>query len=401
MVAGHENDQFPPIEATGLLPPNIHSYHPAVVNGIFEILKTFVPVKEQRFMDDMEYLRVGQEPGKTVVIPAWIVAPYWQNIGRVMSMINAVRRVDRKFNIGPITEQVIVVSPYMECRSDHLAELSVTETNGDDWVIDSINQGKVVLPGETIYTEMTARMLEGTDILITMDLHSKEALDTLREKIPWVMHLSAFPLFADWVREHNLIKPNTRILALDFGSLAREEFFSILLGGIKIVRGGKYRPKHNKAEVKILTGEDIRDVIMLTADEVIDTFGTIDEWLNELHNQKVSEVYVFSTSGRLSGPAIARIRAAINKGYMVKIVTTNNLPNAEMLKIFPQAEVLDVIPVFTAALRSIMQPDPTYGDKYGIQRFIFNPDSSRQVLERLLASKLVQPNSCKWTGIES
>lgn len=374
-------------EVTGLLHPDIHRYYPDFVNAIMAACgeDAWVPVKEKLFMDGNPYLRVGAEPGPTVVIPFWIDAPLDTNVMRLHAMGNAVTHEEWRHQ--RLTRRRIGVCGYFESRSDHLAV--VPENASDGWSVslppDQKEDGKVVLPGEAVYVEMIAQILEDIhlDDLIVMDFHSKEGLDTLRRHVPRVYHISAFPLFADRTKIMGLSKKDARIFVPDLGAYARDALFSRLTG-FPLVRGAKWRPAHSVAEVTLIDDVDLTGTALLAGDEVIDTAGTIFQWLEDLKtNRGVSEVHIFSTSGKFSGPAISRIRDAFNRGLLDSLMVTDNLPSASMIKLFPNARTVPVISLFSRVLKTILSPDGIEKDPYHIHRYLFEPEAPEQIEIRL------------------
>lgn len=374
-------DQPLPIEATGLLHPDIHAFHPVFVNGIFRELRNWVPVKEKDYFDDTLYLRIGAPlAGDTAVIVGWPV-PKPDVMWQLKSMGNALTH--EQGTIPRLAKRIIVVAGYLEGRSDHYSEVKQEEADG--WSIPSTQEGKVILPGEAIQVEQMAKDFEqmGVDDLIVMDVHSETALNYLRAHVPHVWHLTGMPLFVEEVREHlEWLVGDVAVFSPDKGALARSEFFAKPLG-LRVLRGEKYRPAHNQAEVSLPNGHDLAGLNLLTIDEVFDTFGTFIQWLGELKRRGVEKTYGFSTSGLASGPAIARMKTAFDQRWLEWFTTTNTHPHAEMAKLFSPVTVLDAIPVFANMLRSIVEPGALEEDRYGIKKYLFNPDPPEIVEERM------------------
>lgn len=370
-----------PIEATGLLHPDIHAFHPEFVNGVMCALRDWVPVKQKDFFDGTSYLRIGAPlAGDTAVIVGWPV-PKPDVMWQLRSMGNALTHEQAK--IPRLANRVIFVAGYLEARSDHFSEVKIEEADG--WSIPSTQPGKETLPGEAIQVEQMAQDFEqmGVSDLILMDVHSETALRYLRAHVPHVWHLTAMPIFADEVQRHpEWLLGDVVVFGPDWGALARSEFFAKLLG-LRVLRGEKYRPTHNQTEVTLPNGHDLTDLRLLTVDEVFDTFGTFIQWLEELKRQGVKKTYGFSTSGLASGPAIARMKTAFDQEWLEWFTTTNTHPRAEMIKLFPQTTIRDVVPLFVNMLRSIVEPGALEEDRYGIKKYLFNPDPPEVVEERM------------------
>lgn len=329
-------------------------------------------------MDGMPYFRIGNEPQKTVVIPHWIVAPLSKTKLSLDAMIQAVRREGESGK--PLADKVVVVFPYFEARSDHPTVMR-SEDAGDRWTVSANTSDMVLLPGETIFTELIAATMKslGVTDVVVMDLHSRKALDDLRVHVPNVVYLTAVPLFAEWARRDIDLR-NAVVYAPDRGSLARAELLARLLS-LPFHQGKKYRPGHNEVEVRVRDGGDLEGKTLLTVDEVIDTFGTVEASLRKLKfKHGVERTHVFSTAGKFSGPAIDRLGNAFNEGLLDGLVLTNTLPTAEKARLFPKVQILDVANVFVAALEHVLsggQPSAY------LQRFLFEPDTPEVVEARV------------------
>lgn len=374
-----------PSEITGLLRPETHAYYPEFVNALFGELEAWVPVKTKWFMDKMPYAKIGEKPGETVVVPGWVGAPYWEKIGAIVELGNAASHAEQSY--PSLTSRRILVVPDIEGRSDQIARIPLQHADG--WTMRSDDPQKVMEAGEAVFSEMTAQMLgvvgHFTDV-IYMDPHSRKVIEYMDRYIPNAVPLTAIPLFAEYVRARAWNTGNTVVHLPDLGSIARGELLATLLDK-PVSRGDKYRPGHNKSEVTILNG-GIDQATVITIDDRADTVGTIAVNLEKLKQMGADKLYVLSTHGIWSGPAIARLKKAFYDGILDGIAVTNTLPSAKMVEILKaegyDAEVLDVRPIFIRALKHLLDHQGAEVDTYDIKRFIFRPDDPAVVERRLV-----------------
>lgn len=376
------------IEATGLLTAETHAYYPVFVNYVFGELEALVPVKRKYFMDKMPYLKIGEEPSSTVVILGWISAPFWERIGEIAEIGNAVSHTEDGYS--SLTNRRILVSPDIEGRSDRITRVPANEADG--FVIPAPEPDKVMEAGEAVHAEIIAKMLglvaNITDI-IYMDTHSEFVVRYLDQYIPNALPLTSIPLMVDYIKERGWDKGNTKVYVPDRGALPRCVLLAQLLG-LSIVRGSKWRPAHNEAQIKVFD-DGIEGVNLITLDDRADTAGTISSGLNVLKSKGAQDIYVLSTHGIWSGPAISRLQNAFEAGSLKGLAVTNTLPSSEMIELLRyrgfDAKVLDVRPIFVNALRHILDPNSQDDDSYGANKYIFRPESP-EVFERLLVNYL-------------
>ena len=198
---------------------------------------------------------------------------------------------------------------------------------------------------EPVTAKLVANLLvtAGAGRILTMDLHAAQIQGFF--DIP-VDHLMAGPLIADYFRQMGLA--DLTVVSPDAGGVGRaRDLAERLHAPIAIV--DKRRPTPNVAEVMNVIGQvKGRTVIMM--DDIIDTAGTMISSSQALKNYGVKDVYICSTHGVLSGPAIRRLEDAPIK----EVVVTNTIPLAAGKKI-DKIKVLSVAPIFGEAIIRIYE----------------------------------------------
>lgn len=179
-------------------------------------------------------------------------------------------------------------------------------------------QDKKSSPREPITARLIADLLQAVNIdrLITMDLHADQIQGFF--DVP-VDHLTAMPLFIDYFSKKNL--KNLVVVAPDTGRAKFAKKLGDSLGADLAIMH-KTRPEHNIAEMVHLVG-DVTDKTVLLVDDMVDTAGSITSGLKMLREFGCNDnIYLATTHGLFSGPAIERLKQANFK----EIIVTDTVP---------------------------------------------------------------------------
>ncbi|HEU0337331.1 MAG TPA: ribose-phosphate diphosphokinase, partial [Gaiellaceae bacterium] len=133
-------------------------------------------------------------------------------------------------------------------------------------------QDKKSRPREPITARMVADLLEtaGADRVLTMDLHAGQVQGFFR--IP-VDHMTAVPMFAQYVRDLQIDSERLAAVSPDTGRTKLAGKFAEMIGGDLVVLN-KERPAHNVAKVSTVIG-DVEGKVVVMTDDIIDTAGTL------------------------------------------------------------------------------------------------------------------------------
>ncbi len=177
-----------------------------------------------------------------------------------------------------------------------------------------------------ITARLVADMIETNRLIkdiVTIDMHTEQAQGFFR--VP-VDNLSSKYLFVDYLKKILGEKiDNAVVVAPDFGSAKRAQKFAEALGGLPKSILEKERRGTNVSEVLAVTGEPVKDRVVLMYDDMIDTGGTIvgaaQTLLAPPHGAR--EVYVMATHGIFSGSAREKLPAS-----GIPIIVTNSIPRS-------------------------------------------------------------------------
>ncbi len=179
-------------------------------------------------------------------------------------------------------------------------------------------QDKKSRPREPITARLVADLLQtaGVDRVLTMDLHAGQVQGFF--KIP-VDHMTAVPMFAQYVRDLNLAAPLAAV-SPDTGRAKLAGKFAEMIGGDLVILN-KVRPDHNEAKVTQVIG-DVAGKIAVMTDDIVDTAGTLVAGAAALKEAGALKVYACATHGLFNGPALARIA----ESEIDQLVVTDTVP---------------------------------------------------------------------------
>ncbi len=179
-------------------------------------------------------------------------------------------------------------------------------------------QDKKSAPREPISARLIADLLQAVKIdrLVTMDLHADQIQGFF--DIP-VDHLTAMPLFVDYFKEKKL--KDLVVVAPDTGRAKFAKKLGDKLGADLAIMH-KTRPDHNVAEIVHLVG-DVKNKTVLLVDDMVDTGGSITSGIDKLRLFGCNDdIYLATTHGIFSGPAIERLK----KANLKEIIATDSIP---------------------------------------------------------------------------
>jgi ribose-phosphate pyrophosphokinase len=248
---------------------------------------------------------------------------------------------------------VFVVQPLSNPVNDHIMELLImieALKRASAWRVTAVvpyygyaRQDRKVRPRDPITAKLVANLISaaGADRVLTMDLHAGQIQGFFDFPVD---HLKAVPILSDYFSKRSL--GDVVVVSPDLGSVTRARDIANRLGAtIAII--DKCRPEPNVAEVMNVIGR-VSGKIVIMADDMIDTAGTIILGAEALMERGAKAVYACCTHAVLSGPAIERLEASPIK----EVVVTNTIRLKDNQKIH-KIKQLSVAPLFAAAISRI------------------------------------------------
>ena len=181
-----------------------------------------------------------------------------------------------------------------------------------------VRQDKKSRPREPITAKLVADLLQtaGADRVLTMDLHAGQVQGFF--EIP-VDHMTAVPMFAQYVRDLNLDE-GLAVVSPDTGHAKIAGKFAEMVGGDLVILN-KVRPAHNEATVTTVIG-DVDGKVAVIIDDIVDTAGTLVAGAKALKDAGATKVYACATHGLFNGPALERIADS----DIHRLVVTDTVP---------------------------------------------------------------------------
>jgi ribose-phosphate pyrophosphokinase len=179
-----------------------------------------------------------------------------------------------------------------------------------------------------------------------MDLHAGQVQGFFH--IP-VDHMTAIPLFAQYVRDLNLQEPIAAV-SPDTGRTKLAGKFAEMIGGDLVVLN-KERPEQQVARVTTVIGEVEGKIVVMT-DDIVDTAGTLVAGAAALKENGAVKVYACATHGLFNGPALERIaESAIDRLIVTDTVAIDPRTKPD------NVEVLTVAGILADTIRNVFADD--------------------------------------------
>jgi ribose-phosphate pyrophosphokinase len=179
-----------------------------------------------------------------------------------------------------------------------------------------------------------------------MDLHAGQVQGFFT--IP-VDHMTAVPMFAQYVRDLNLGE-GLAAVSPDTGRAKLAGKFAEMIGGDLVILN-KVRPAHNEAKVSSVIG-DVEGKIAVMTDDVIDTAGTLVAGAAALKEAGATKVYALATHGLFNGLALERIaESEIDRLVVTDTVPVNPLDKPDNI------EVLSVDRILADTIHNVFSDD--------------------------------------------
>jgi len=295
------------------------SSHPALAKQISEILN--IPLTDTlvtRFSDGEIRVQINESVReKRVFVIQSLCNPTNDNIMELLLLIDAAKRASAK-------EVNAVIPYYAYARQDRKDQ-----------------------PRVPISAKVLANLLQsvGTDRVVVVDLHAEQIQGFF--DIP-VEHISALPLFADYLKKLNL--QNLVIVSPDAGGAKRANKLAKKLGAeLAIIY--KMRPRPNAVEVFDVIG-NVEGKNCVIVDDIVDTAGTLVAAADMLLQKGAKSVRACITHGVLSGPAVERL----NNSKLEELVITDTIPTDD--KPIAIKKVLSIAPITAEVIRRVVEGIP-------------------------------------------
>jgi ribose-phosphate pyrophosphokinase len=211
-----------------------------------------------------------------------------------------------------------------------------------------VRQDKKSRPREPITAKLVADLLQtaGADRVLTMDLHAGQVQGFF--EIP-VDHMTAVPMFAQYVRDLNLGE-EVAVVSPDTGHAKIAGKFAEMVTGDLVILN-KVRPAHNEAKVTTVIGS-VEGKVAVIIDDIVDTAGTLVAGAAALRDAGATKVYACATHGLFNGAALEHIAAS----EIHRLVVTDTVP-LDPLARPANVEVLSISGILAETISNVFADD--------------------------------------------
>jgi ribose-phosphate pyrophosphokinase len=262
-------------------------------------------LKVESFPDTETSVRIEEDVrGRDVFIVQPTCPPVNENLMELLVILDAFKRAS--------PNRVTVVLPYYGYARQ-----------------DRKDQGRVPISAKLVANLLTAA---GANRVLTLDLHAAQIQGFF--DIP-VDHLTAAPVFVNYIREQNFPMHEVVFVSPDEGRVKQTLHYQKRLGGeLSIV--DKRRSSATRTEQANLIGASLKGKIALMFDDMVSTAGSVVGAAKVAVLNGAREVHIFATHGVLCDRAVERLR----DGPVKQVVITDTIP-------LPPEKQLDKIKVLS------------------------------------------------------
>jgi ribose-phosphate pyrophosphokinase len=248
-------------------------------------------------------------------------------------------------------ENIVLVQSFSEPTDEHILEFlliaDALERSGARHVnfvlpwMGYSRQDKVFRDGEPIAAKVIANIVSSAYLkrVFLLDIHNSSTPGFF--SIP-TQHLTALPLFVDYVKSHFPHLENFLVASPDFGGLKRARVFADKLQ-LPLINIDKHRDLHTGEIQSMGLQGEVAGKSVLIFDDMIGTGSTVLNATELLKKQGAKEVHFFATHGIFANNG----RENIEKSAVDSVVVTNSIEqSAETAKI----KVIDCSVLFGEAI---------------------------------------------------
>ncbi|MBP6882080.1 MAG: ribose-phosphate pyrophosphokinase [Candidatus Levybacteria bacterium] len=198
-------------------------------------------------------------------------------------------------------------------------------------------QDHIFRDGEAVSLDVVVKTLQSVGInkVIAFDLHTIKIVEEF--SIP-MSHLSALPIFADYIESHNWAGLDTVLVSPDKGGIRRIKLISQMLSDMPYAVIEKNRDVNTgHIEMAGITGEVTHRALIV--DDMISSGKTIVKAAELLSQNGAEEIYVFATHAIFSDEA----PQILEDSSVTKVYVSDTVLVPESKK-FPKLEILSIAP---------------------------------------------------------
>jgi ribose-phosphate pyrophosphokinase len=206
----------------------------------------------------------------------------------------------------------------------------------------------------------------GARHIITFQLHSDKSKTMIDPEICAIDDIPALNLLKRYICDtyiqslENLqqeVRKNWAFCSVDAGGEKLARVFANSFGAPLVVahKQRDYSKLNTVESVHILSAEPLEGKSLWIVDDMIDTAGSIETFINALWSQKPKEINVISIHALFSPPAAQRLAALIKKGLLNRLIVTDTICcSSTILDQLPNLEIVHSAELAAKIIKTIV-----------------------------------------------
>ena len=233
---------------------------------------------------------------------------------------------------SPVNENLMELLIYMDClRRASAKRITAVIPYFGYARQDRKDEGRVPITAKLVANLIVAA---GAHRVLCMDLHAAQIQGFF--DIP-VDHLSASPVFLDWLRDRRDDLDDLVVVSPDIGNVKMAKNYAAALNAEMAIID-KRRNSGSTVTSRTIIG-DVRGRTVLMIDDMISTAGTVCEAARLAMEHGATRILAAATHGVLVGPAMKRLQEA----PIGHLLVSDTIPNGERTN--PIADKLETLSV--------------------------------------------------------
>lgn len=191
----------------------------------------------------------------------------------------------------------------------------------------------------------------GINRVVTLHLHTPQIVGFFNNSCP-CENIVPFKVFAEYLEKEGLADEDTVIAGPDIGSAKQTDSASGLMGlPLALIHKNRDGKDVNMNRLDIIG--DVKGKNVIVYDDMIDTGGTAILGAEKLKAAGAKRVLLIATHGIFSSDAVEKLA----KSEFEKIVTTDSIPNTEVLKYPNKFVTVSTVPMIADVIANLFNDE--------------------------------------------
>jgi ribose-phosphate pyrophosphokinase len=206
----------------------------------------------------------------------------------------------------------------------------------------------------------------GSRHIITFQLHSDKSKTMVDPELCAIDDIPALNLLKRYLCDtyiqnleklHGEVRGNWAFCSVDAGGEKLARVFANSFGAPLVVahKQRDYSKPNTVDSIHILSAEPLEGKSLWIVDDMIDTAGSIEKFINALSALKPKEINVISVHAIFSPPAAQRLAELIKKGFLNRLIVTDTVCcSKDILALLPNLEIVHSAELAAKIIKTII-----------------------------------------------